>query len=53
MIFIIKYYFNEGAKRTGTAAFTEQISGDKNYVIKWAENKLKNSNFQCYDIIQK
>jgi len=51
--FIIKYYLTETAFRNGVAAFTETIKGDKNFVINWAQNKLKSSNFKYYDIQEK
>lgn len=52
MKWTIKYYLSESAQKCGCAAFTETIQGDRNYVMNWAQNKLKNSNFKCFDIIQ-
>lgn len=46
----ISYYLNENAQRTGSAAFTETITGDRNYAISWAQNKIRTSNFKFYDI---
>ncbi len=48
----INYYLNEGSQRTGVPAFSETINGDRNYVISWAQNKIRNSNFKFYDIQQ-
>jgi hypothetical protein len=48
----INYYLTEGAMRTGCPAFTETITGDRNYVVNWAQNKLKTSNFKFYDLQQ-
>ena len=53
MTWIIKYYLTENAQRTGVAAYTETINGDKNYATNWAQNKMKKSNFKFFDIIQK
>lgn len=51
--FIIKYYLTETAYRSGVAAFTETIKGDRNYAVNWAQNKLRSSNFKYYDIQEK
>lgn len=48
----INYYLNESAQRTGAAAFSETINGDENYVISWAQHKIRTSNFKFYDIQQ-
>ena len=48
--FIIKYYLTESAYKIGCPAFTETLKGDRNYVVTWAQNKLRNSNFKFYDI---
>ena len=49
----IKYYLTETAFRAGVPAFTETISGDRNFVVNWAQNKLKSSQFKFYDLIEK
>lgn len=49
----IKYYLTETAKRSGIAAFTETISGDKHFVENWAQNKIRHSNFVAYELVQK
>lgn len=49
----IRYYLTEGAYKTGVASFKETITGDRNFVINWAQNKIKHSNFKFYDIVQK
>lgn len=53
MQFEIKYYLSEQAKRSGVAAYKEVIRGDKNYAENWAKNKLRNSKFVAFDIVQK
>lgn len=50
---IIKYYVAESSYRAGVAAFTETISGDRNYVTNWAMNKVRNSQFKYFDIMEK
>ncbi len=50
---IIKYYITESSYRAGVAAFTETIKGDRNFVTNWAMNKVKNSQFKFYDIMEK
>ena len=49
----IRYYLTDTAFRGGCPAFKETIQGDRNYVINWAENKIKHSNFKFYDLTQK
>ena len=49
----IRYYLIENAHRSGIAAFKEVINGNRDYAIKWAQNKCKNSKFITYDLIQK
>ncbi len=49
----IRYYLNENAHRTGVCAFKEVINGDRNYAVRWAQNKCKYSKFVAYDLIQK
>ena len=49
----IRYYLTESAFKSGIASFTEMVQGDRNYVITWAQNRIKNSNFKYYDIVQK
>ena len=51
--FVIKYYLTEAAFRIGNAAFTETIKGDRNFVVTWAQNKIKYSNFKFFDIEEK
>lgn len=50
---IIRYYLTESAYRTGVPAFTEAICGDRNFVVNWAQNRLKNSQFKFFDLIEK
>lgn len=50
---IIKYYITEGSYRSGVPAFKEEIKGDRNYVVTWAQNKVRCSQFKFYDIEQK
>lgn len=50
---LIRYYLNEGAYKMGSPAFTETVIGDRNYVINWAQNKLKTSQFKFYDLVEK
>lgn len=49
----IRYYLTENAHRNGVAVFKEVINGNRDYAIKWAQNKCKNSEFVAYDLIQK
>ena len=49
----IRYYLTEQAYKSGVVAFKETINGDRNYVVNWANNKLKNSKFKFFDIVQK
>ncbi len=48
----ICYYLNESAYRCGCPAYTEIISGDRMFAVYWAQNKLKYSQFQFYDLIE-
>ena len=50
--FKIQYYITESAKRTRVPSFFETINGDKNFVEKWAQNRLKHSQFKFYDLIE-
>lgn len=50
---IIKYYLTEVAFKSGVAAFTETIKGDRNYAVNWAQNKIRHSNFKFFDIQEK
>lgn len=49
----IRYYLTETAYRCGAVAFKETITGDRIYVINWAQNRIKHSNFKFYDLVQK
>ena len=49
----IRYYLNEQAFKCGVVAFRETINGDRNFVVNWANNRLKHSNFKFFDITQK
>ncbi len=49
----IRYYLTGQAFKTGVVAFKEIINGDRNYVINWANNRIKHSNFKFFDIAQK
>lgn len=53
MKFEIRYYLTENAYKAGAYAFKETITADRNYVITYASQKLKYSQFKYYDIIQK
>lgn len=48
--FEIRYYLTETAYKSGIAAFKETLTGDRNYVINWAQRKISNSNFKFYDL---
>ena len=50
---LIRYYLTESAYKTGCSAFTEIVKGDRNFAVNWAQNKLKNSQFKYYDLIEK
>lgn len=50
---LIKYYLTETAFKAGTPSFTETIKGDRNFVVNWAQNKLRNSQFKFYDLVEK
>ena len=50
----IKYYLTENAYKTGCFAFKEIIKGgDRSYVLNWAQQKLKSSQFKFYDLVEK
>lgn len=46
----VSYYLTEQAYKSGIAAFTETLNGDRNFVVGWAQNKMRSSNFKFYDI---
>ena len=48
----IRYYLTEGAFKCGIAAYKETLLGDRSYVINWAQNRLKHSEFKFYDLVQ-
>ncbi len=48
----INYYITENSFRSGVPAFYETISGDRNFVVNWAQNKIKHSQFEFFDIQQ-
>jgi len=48
----IQYYLSESAKRTRVASFSETVNGDRNFATKWAENRLKHSQFKFFDLIE-
>lgn len=50
---LIIYYLTESAYKTGCSAFTEIVKGDRNFAVNWVQNKLKNSQFKYYDLIEK
>ena len=45
----INYYITENAFKAGIPAFYETINGDRNFVISWAQNKIKHSQFRFFD----
>ena len=47
----IRYYITETAFKSGVPAFKEIISGDRNYVTNWAQQKVRHSNFKFFDIV--
>lgn len=49
----IRYYITESSLRCDTPAFKETIRGDRNYVANWAEQKIRNSQFKFYRMIEK
>ena len=50
---LIRYYLNESAYKSGCPAFTETINGDRDFAINWAQNKLRTSQFKFYDLTEK
>ena len=48
----IRYYLTEQAYKSGVASFKEIINGDRNYIISWANNRIKHSNFKYFDFVQ-
>lgn len=50
---LFRYYLTENALKAGTPAFTETVNGDRNFVTNWAQNKLKNSQFKFYDLVER
>lgn len=51
--FIIKYYLNEWAYRSGIPAYTETITCDRYTAVNMAQNRIKTSNYKFYDIQEK
>ena len=49
----IRYYLTEGAYKIGCPAFKETIKGDRNYAVNWAQQKIRNSQFKFYDLMEK
>lgn len=49
----IRYYLTEGSDKTGCPAFKETIKGDRTYAVNWAQQKIRNSQFKFYDLIEK
>ena len=49
----IRYYLTENAYKTGCCSFKEIIKGDRYYVLNWVQQKLKNSQFKFYDMVEK
>ena len=49
----IRYYLTENAFKSGIAAYTEVINGDRNMAVNWAQNRINNSNFKFFDLVQK
>ena len=49
----IRYYLTQVAYKSGVPAFKETINSPKDYAVKWAQNRCKNSKFVAYDLIQK
>lgn len=50
---LIRYYLNGNAYKTGVPTFTEIVGGDRNFAVNWAQNKLRNYQFKFYDLIEK
>ena len=48
----INYYLTETAYKSGIPQFTETVNGDRNTAINIAQNKIRFSNFNFYDIQQ-
>ena len=48
----IRYYLTESAFKSGIPAFKEIISGDRNYVTTWAQNKIRHGQFKFFDLKQ-
>ena len=49
----IRYYLTETAFRSGCPAFKETIHGDRNFIVNWAQQKIKTTQFKFYDFIEK
>ena len=49
----IKYYLTEVSLRSKVPAHKEVISGTKDYAEKWAQNRIKHTNFKYYEITKK
>ena len=50
---LIRYYLTENAYKDGIQAFKETVGGYSNFVVNLAQNKLKNSQFKFYDLVEK
>ena len=49
----IRYYLTEGAYRSGIPSLKETINGDRNFAVNWAQQKLRNSQFKFFDLVEK
>ena len=47
----INYYITENSFRSGVPAFYETISGDRNFVVNWAQNKIKLPLLKSFSVI--
>ena len=48
----IRYYLTEAAFKSGITAFKETITGNRNYVTNWAQQKIRQGRFKFFDIVQ-
>lgn len=51
----VRFYLDEYAFKAGIPAFVENVYGDRDFVIRYAQNIMDNSGsgFKYFDIVQK
>ncbi len=47
----IRYYMNEFTYQIGAVAFKETMTGDRNFVVNYAQNRVRGSFYKFFEII--